>query len=161
MNRQHGSALMHVVRVCVTLSLSSLCHAPPASAQDATLIERARRVSVASLDSAFSAMPFEAWLSTLRPPPAELRWEVNDCGEGGDGLAAPTCVEAILALAPDTVAHASLIVAGLDGAPGEPSIWMLYAVTGHSIVDFDSLEEWAAFVAVTGPPSAPPAPRLR
>lgn len=144
-------------RVCVALSLLSCGHAAEALAQDQALIERARRVSVASLDSSFVAMPLELWLTTLRPlPPSALQWEVNDCGEGGDGLRAPTCVEAILRLSPDTAAHASLILAGLDGAAGEPGIWMLYAVTRDSIVDFKSLHEWMAFVRGRGRPFQPP-----
>jgi len=138
---------MHYFRAFVALSLLSWSHATAVSAQDTALLESARRVSVAALDSSFAAVPFEEWLTTLRDlPPSALEWEVNDCGEGGDGLEAPTCVEAILLLAPDTTAHASLIVAGLDGTPGEPSLWMLYAVVGSSITDFESLPEWAAFV---------------
>ena len=139
--------MMHPLRTCVALAVLCWSHAAEVSAQDAALIERARRVSVSSLDSTFAAMPFELWLTTLRQlSPSALQWEVNDCGEGGDGLKAPTCVEAILELAPDTAAHASLVVAGLDGAPGEPAIWMLYAVARDSIVDFERLSEWAAFV---------------
>ncbi len=138
---------MHFFRTCVALSLLGWSHTTAASAQDAALLERARHVSVTALDASFAAMPFEQWLATLRQlPPSALDWEVNDCGEGGDGLSAPTCVEAILELAPDTRAHASLIMAGLDGTPGEPAIWMLYAVTRDSIVDFKRLSEWAAFV---------------
>ena len=138
---------MHFLRTCVALSLFGWSHAAEASAQDAALVEGARHVSVASLDPSFAPMPFEQWLTTLRQlPPSALQWEVNDCGEGGDGLEAPTCVEAILELGPDTTAHASLIMAGLDGTPGEPAIWMLYAVTQDSITDFERLSEWAAFV---------------
>jgi len=138
---------MHLFRTCAALSVLCWSHAADVSAQDSALVERARRVSVASLDSSFAAMPFEQWLTTLRQlPPSALQWEVNDCGEGGDGLKAPTCVEAILELAPATTAHASLIMAGLDGAPGEAAIWMLYAVAQDSIVDFKRLGDWAAFV---------------
>jgi hypothetical protein len=116
-------------------------------AQDAPVIARAQRVSVASLDSSLPAIPFAPWIATLRPlPPSALHWEVNDCGEGGEGREAPTCVEAILDLAPDTTAHASLIMAGLDGAPGRPAVWMLYAIARRSVLDFKQLREWAAFV---------------
>ena len=138
---------MHLFRTCVVLSLLGWGLVTEALAQDTPLIERARGVSVASLDSSFAAKPFERWLKTLRRlPPSTLQWEVNDCGEGGDGLEAPTCVEAILELAPETTAHASLIMAGLDGTPSAPAIWMLYAVTRDSIADFKHLAEWAAFV---------------
>jgi hypothetical protein len=55
-------------------------------------------------------------------------------------------VEAILDLVPDTTAHASLIMAGLDGTAVEPAVWMLYAMTPDSIAHFKQLREWAAFV---------------
>lgn len=138
---------MRLFVICMAVSVLGWIRVTDASAQDSALIERARLVSVASLDASFAGMPFEQWLTTLVQFPASaLQWEVNDCGEGGDGLRAPTCVEAILRLTPDTTAHASLLVAGLDGVPGPPGIWMLYAVTGDTIVDFKSLKDWAAFV---------------
>jgi hypothetical protein len=71
---------------------------------------------------------------------------MNDCGEGGDGRAAPTCVEAILALTKDSSAHASLIVLGIDGTPSAPKIWMLYVASPDSVVEFKRLGEWAAFL---------------
>ena len=118
-----------------------------AGVQEAHLIARAQRVPVQSLDSTLPAVPFAQWLAALRPlPPSGMHWEVNDCGEGGDGRAPPTCVDAILDLAPDTAAHASLIVAGLDGKPGKPAIFMLYAVAHDSTVSFKGLTAWAAYV---------------
>jgi hypothetical protein len=138
---------MHWFRACITFCLVAGSAAIAAQGQDSALIERARQVSVASLDSNLPVMPLEQWLATLRPlPPSALHWEVNDCGEGGDGREAPTCVEATLDLAPDTTAHASLIMAGLDGAPDRPAVWMLYAIARNSVLDFKQLREWAAFV---------------
>jgi hypothetical protein len=114
---------------------------------DAALIARARRATVRSLDSTFAAVPFSEWIAALRPlPPSRIRWEVNDCGEGGDGRAAPVCVEAILELAPDTTAHASLIVAGIDRTPGNPAIFMLVVLGGKTPVHFKTLAQWTAVV---------------
>ena len=111
------------------------------------MVHLAQRVLVSSLDSGFPRLPLGEWLARLPGgSAAAIRWETNDCGEGGDGLAAPTCVEALLQLAPDTTAHLSLIVAGLDGAPGAPAIWMLYAATGSSDTSFKRLADWAAYV---------------
>lgn len=118
-----------------------------ASAQDAMLIDAARRVSVASLDPAYPRLQFEAWLAALAGVPrSAITWEVNDCGEGGDGRAAPTCVEAGVELAPDTVAHASLMVAGLDGSRARPAVWMLSVGSGGTFSELKTLDEWAAFV---------------
>jgi hypothetical protein len=123
-----------------------------AGAQEGPLIRRAQRVSVRSLDSAFPDLPFEKWLATLRPlAPSHLQWEVNDCGEGGDGRAAPTCVEASLDLASDASAHAVLVVAGLDGKIGRVEIFMLYAVARGATVNFKRLADWAAYVQRQSP----------
>jgi hypothetical protein len=111
------------------------------------LISRAQRTTVATLDSGFPNTPFARWLAALRAlPSSALLWEVNDCGEGGDGRAAPTCVEAILKLAPDTTAHASLIVAGLDGRPVKPAIFMLLIRVRDSTTMVKRLRDWAAYI---------------
>jgi hypothetical protein len=106
-----------------------------------------RRVPVASLDSTLPAIPFEKWLAELGAVPVSaIEWEVNDCGEGGDGREAPTCVEAILRLRADTSAHASLVVAGIDGRRSPPAIWDLSVGAGYSFIGFRTLREWAAYV---------------
>ncbi len=144
-------------RAIVAICFSTWWNVPHALAQDAPLIARAQRVPVAALDSGLPAVPFAQWLAALRRLPASgLHWEVNDCGEGGDGRAAPTCVEAILELGPDTTAHASLIMAGLDGSAGKPAVWMLYVAVRDSITDFKRLGDWAAYVRQPAPPPAPP-----
>jgi hypothetical protein len=132
----------------VALSLLFVANNPSWTlAQDAALIGVARRVTVASLDSGQSRLPFEEWLADLgRVPRSAIHWEVNDCGEGGDGRAAPTCVEAGIELAPDTAVYATLIVAALDGSAAPPAIWMLFARTGRTFTEFKRLPEWAAFV---------------
>ncbi len=118
-----------------------------AFAQEAKLIAAAQRASVASLESAQPDVPFARWLAELgRVPRSAIRWEVNDCGEGGDGREAPTCVEATFQLTADTTAHASLVVAGLDGKRSKPAIWDLSVGTGHSFIGFKTLRQWAAYL---------------
>jgi hypothetical protein len=130
--------------VVVFLALSTVT---PALAQEANLIAAAQRVSVASLESTQPDVPFEGWLAELRRVPrSAIRWEVNDCGEGGDGRKAPTCVEAILKLTADTTAHASLIVAGIDGKRSKPAIWDLSVGAGSTFIGFKTLRQWAAYV---------------
>jgi hypothetical protein len=133
---------MKPLRVGLTLCLLT-ASAIPAFDQD--LVDVAKRVSVASLDSSFSAAPFEKWLADVAGVPVSaIEWEVNDCGEGGDGREAPTCVEAILSLTADTTAHASLVVAGIDGKRLKPAIWDLSVGAGYSFTGFKTLREWAA-----------------
>jgi len=117
------------------------------SASGQELVAVAKRVLVASLDSTLPPVPFETWLAHLRGVPATaIIWEVNDCGEGGDGREAPTCVEAMLHLTGDTTARASLVVAGIDGTRAQPAIWDLSVGSGHAFTGFKTLREWAARV---------------
>ena len=118
--------------------------AAPAAAQE-SLIAAAKGVSLSSLDSTLPALPFVRWLSTLRPG-SSIEWEVNDCGEGGDGRGAPTCVQAILRLGGDSTAHASLILAGIDGKPSEAAVWDLAVEVGSSFTGFKTLHDWAAHI---------------
>jgi hypothetical protein len=132
----------------ILVALALLAPGRTARAQvDSALIARVQRVSVRSLDSTLAATSLADWLVSLRvvgSPPID--WETNDCGEGGDGRRAPTCVEAIIRLGQDTTAHISLIAAGIDGAPATPQVFMLYAIAGQVTVHFGMLREWAAFV---------------
>jgi hypothetical protein len=136
---------MRILRCGALVAFVASGTAAAASAQDAELIAAAQRVSVASLDSTYPDVPFEKWLANLgRVRASAIRWEVNDCGEGGDGREAPTCVEAVLNLTGDTTAHASLVVAGVDGRRSKPAIWDLSVGAGNSFTGFKKLREWAA-----------------
>ena len=138
---------MNILRATILSCLLTSGQLRLSRAQEAQFIAQAQRVLAQSLDSTLPAVPFGQWVRGLRSLPASSRhWEVNDCGEGGDGRVAPTCVEAILDLASDTSAHASLIVAGLDGKSSTPTIFMLYALTRDSTLQFKRLSEWAAYV---------------
>ena len=138
---------MIALRVGLGLLAVMLCRSTLAFAQETELIARVQRISAASLDSALPAVPFARWLAAVRQAPrSEVRWEVNDCGEGGDGLRAPICVEAILDLGPDTTAHATVGVADREGKPVEPGVWMLYVMAKGSFIDFKRLPQWAAYI---------------
>jgi hypothetical protein len=129
----------------VTLLL--LTAAAMALAQGQRLVAAAKRVRVASLDSTLPAVPFEKWLADVgRVPVSAIKWEVNDCGEGGEGRQAPTCVEAVLRLRADTTAHAGLVVTDIDGRRLKPAIWDLAVGAGTSFTGFKTLPAWAAYV---------------
>lgn len=138
------ASTMTPMRSVLTLGVLA-AGAAPARAQD--LLPVAKRVLVASLDSTLPPVPFDKWLAELGGVPiSAIEWEVNDCGEGGDGREAPTCVEATLPLTGDTTAHASLVVAGIDGRRSTPAIWDLAVGAGHSFTGFATLREWAAYI---------------
>ena len=129
-------------RLLLLLPCSTTTHA---LGQDAELIAAAQQVSVASLDSTHPNVRFDQWLAEQgRVGTSAIRWEVNDCGEGGDNRAAPTCVEAILPLTRDTTARASLIVAGIGGKRSPPAIWDLSVGAGQAFTGFRTLREWAS-----------------
>jgi hypothetical protein len=77
--------------------------------RDAEFIRTVRQLPANVLDPVVFpvATSFEQVFSIhTRVPAAALEWRVNDCGEGGDGRKAPTCVEARAELAPDVVVKA-------------------------------------------------------
>ena len=139
---------MKPTRIGVALLLAIA--ARPAFAQD--FVAAAKQTPVASLDSTLPQVPLAQWLVQLRGNPATpVGWEVNDCGEGGDGNVAPTCVEASVPLGRDT-ALASLVVAGTDGTPASQLIvWYLTVGSGDSYTSFKTLHEWAASVRAHRP----------
>jgi hypothetical protein len=130
----------------IPLLLILLGGAAPLSAQD--FIARAKRVRVVSLDSTLPSIPFERWLKSLGAVgDSAVDWEVNDCGEGGDGNVAPTCVEAFIDLGQDTTASASLLVVGTDGKRAKrPVIWGLWSAADSSYTPFETLHEWGSYV---------------
>jgi hypothetical protein len=137
-----------VTKIASILSLLSAA-AIPAAGQE--LIAVAQGVPAASLDSTLPSIPFEQWLASLGGVPVSaIKWEVNDCGEGGDGREAPTCVEAMLTITSDTTAHASLIMAGIEGRRVKPSVWDLSIGAGYSFTGFKTLHEWAAHLRSRG-----------
>jgi len=121
------------------------CSTRPAAGQE--WIAVVKQVVTASLDSTLPAIPFESWLADVAGiPVSAINWEINDCGEGGDGREAPTCVEAILRLNGDTTAHASIFVTDIKGMHVTPGIWDLSVGAGNHFTGFKTLHEWTAFV---------------
>ena len=115
--------------------------------QDSATIAAAQQLPVSKLDSEASDAPLARWLAQLGGvAESSIRWELNDCGEGGDGRSAPSCVEAQLALAPDTTIGVSLIVADLKGNAAPPKVWGLYALEGKTTTVFKTLASLAAYI---------------
>lgn len=115
--------------------------------RDSTTISAAQHLPVSRLDSTASDIPLARWLARLGGvAESSIRWELNDCGEGGDGRSAPSCVEARLELAPDTSVCVSLIVADLEGKAATPKVWSLYAFEGKKAIVFRSFTSLAAYI---------------
>ena len=125
----------------VFLYLSSA--APCLMAQEQPLIRRVQDTPLASLDSAAPDITVAQWLARLGGVPASaLTWEVNDCGEGGDGREAPGCVEGTVPLGDERSASISVAVVSTDGrTDGSPAIFMMYVRDGSEVTFADSIRE--------------------
>jgi hypothetical protein len=109
---------------------------------------------VTSYDGTLPHVPLESWLASVSGVSASaIHWEVNDCGEGGDGHEAPTCVEAIIDLDGGRSAHLAIVVKDVKGTDVTPSFWDAAIGSGVSFKGYKSLVEWAA--ALHARPSRP------
>lgn len=119
----------------------------PATVAGQDLIASTRRMPASAVDSTLPRTRLDVWLASLRGTPASaITWEVNDCGEGGDGRDAPTCVEAGIPLGGDTVAFFRLAVRGLRDTPAPPAVFDLIIREGQRYRGVPNLREWIARV---------------
>src|SRR3989454_8681914 len=87
--------------LCFTMLATA--QADPNHARDAKAIACVKQMPVSELDSTLPSISFEKWLGIEAGREADIRWEVNDCGEQ-TGTAAdrgrdfPMCVEADAAM---------------------------------------------------------------
>jgi hypothetical protein len=114
--------------------------------RDEALIRAVKEIPANALDPTLpgngGSLPFSRFLAIMtRVPIAALQWEVNDCGEGGDGRKAPTCVEVHAELAPDTSVSVSVSVLDTNGNPGPPGLFMMSVKKGSSETSVKSLRE--------------------
>ena len=129
----------------LTLSLSALGAQGPIA--DSTLIARARRTPASSLDAGLPRLSVEQWLAQIASVvPDSLRWEVNDCGEGGDGRTAPTCVEAAFDLPGGSAGTIRIYVMNREGTAVRPAIAELLTSTGGTYRAHKTVGEWLGVV---------------
>jgi hypothetical protein len=86
--------------ICSILSLAApLQSRTPEELRSATAIKRVQELPANKLDPTLPTQSFASWFKGVLGPGAELKWELNDCGEQtGDpkvdsGRDIPTCVE--------------------------------------------------------------------
>jgi hypothetical protein len=115
------------------------------------LIRAVRDMPPNRLDTSLpNAGAFDRYLATVIGVPIEaLQWEVNDCGEGGDGRMAPTCVEVRAELTPDTTVAVSVSVLDINGKPGPPGLFMAYLNKGPGTTFAKSMRELLLLVGRT------------
>jgi len=115
----------------------------PVHALESPIVESIQGIPVSSLESGAPALPLSTWLTQLGGASlAKLEWEVNDCGEGGDGRVAPTCVEGRIVFNSRTSAGVSVAVDTTQGRTGgKPSIFMMYLKDAGKVTFARSLRE--------------------
>jgi hypothetical protein len=128
---------MHLARICLTLIGVPLFGygVSQVHAQEPELVRRAQDASLSTLEPNAANVTLAQWLSRLGGgSPGSVEWEVNDCGEGGDGRQSPVCVEGRVTIGTGLVASVSVIVVALSGQPVSPSsIWMMYVSDGQRV----------------------------
>ena len=135
----------------ILLALSVVLSLSPGEAQspvsDSMLIARAQRTLASTLETSLPRVSIEQWLSQIAAIlPDSLRWEVNDCGEGGDGRTTPTCVEAAFDLPGGSAGILRLYVMGRDGSAVRPAIAELLTSTGGTYSAYKTFGDWLAAI---------------
>lgn len=136
------------------LLTQSPAYADYASFEDMA-IEKVKSTPTSEIEKGRSALPFEKWLQSLAGKDATMKWELNDCGEGGGSdreRDIPLCV-GVTANLPDAryltvevgVANASDIER--SRLPGEIGVRNVYAgYKGVSFVSGSGLDKGGALI---------------
>ena len=135
-----------ILRVqALTWFLSALL--PQGPSADSALIARAQRTLASTLDASLPGVSVEQWLARIAGVvPDSLRWEVNDCGEGGDGRTAPTCVEAAFDLPGGSAGTIRIYVMSREGTAVKPAIAELLTSTAGTYTAHKTVGEWLGAV---------------
>jgi len=111
-----------MLSLLVLLPISSLAGIP-----DSDFVDMIKKSNAAILEKGLPDISIPAWLKSAFQYGEETMWEVNDCGEGGDGRSAPVCVEMIIPQQNGYKLHISAVVADTSGQKiAKPQIMMIY-----------------------------------
>ena len=133
---------MHALVILFALALNSQPGA--LQARDAKAIEAAKNTNVRRIEASLPSQAFGPWLRGVVGAQAEIRWEVNDCGEQtGDpaldkGRDFPMCAEAQVILGEKRKLHVLLSVGTFKTGAGSGPASFFYAV----IVEPDGSMSW-------------------
>lgn len=120
---------MHASVILLMLMFVGVSSQNATQVRDAKAIEAAKNANVHQIESSLPDQPFAQWLRQVVGAQAEIKWEVNDCGEQtgnpslDKGRDFPMCVEAQATLAGKRKLFVSLSVGTFkDGVKtGTPS----------------------------------------
>ena len=126
---------------------TAVAQPPGEEPSEEAFIEAAQNASVQQFDPTLPAVSMLDWVNALAMPPSQATWEVNDCGEQTGAPADmerdfPVCVEAVFLVAPETRAHASIIVGTFQqGVVGHPGLFQLSVERGGAYQEVGKLSE--------------------
>jgi len=113
------------------------------SASDADAIDFVKSIQVSKLEKGLPDTPYQEWINTTFKS-NQVVWEVNDCGEGGDGkVIVPSCVEVQILQNNGHWLHISTVL-GISGKNiiTDVSLWMIYFYKseGHKTIDVKQIQ---------------------
>jgi len=109
-----------------------------AKIQDSDYIDIVKKTKAAILEKGLPDIVIPRWLENIFENGGKATWEVNDCGEGGDGRTAPVCVESIIPQQNGYYLHISIIVGDTTGQKiAKPQTMMIYfrKAYGYKTID--------------------------
>jgi hypothetical protein len=119
--------------LCVVFSSSSV-----AAVNDSELIEAVKKSNASTLEQGLPDVPILQWVKNTFEHGGNAIWEVNDCGEGGDGREAPTCVEFIIPQKNGYYLHISSVVGETpEQVVTKPHLWMVYFYKAEGYTTLD------------------------
>lgn len=109
------------------LVLGLFATASIAGIPDAEFIDVIKKSNASILEEGLPNIAVPQWVENTFQYGAKATWEVNDCGEGGDGRVSPVCVEVKIPQQNGYYLHISSIVGDIEGKKtAKPQLWMVY-----------------------------------
>lgn len=111
-----------IALLCIAYSSTSI-----AEVKDSEFIDAVQQSKISALEQGLPDVPILQWVIETFQHGKNAVWEVNDCGEGGDGKQAPTCVEFKIPQQNGYYLHISSVVGRANAQViTKPHLWMVY-----------------------------------
>jgi hypothetical protein len=106
--------------------------------QDAEFMDVIKKSNASILEEGLPNIAIPLWVERTFHHGAKASWEVNDCGEGGDGRVAPVCVEVNIPQQNGYYLHISSVVGDTEGKKiAKPQLFMVYFIKSENYKAID------------------------